>query len=519
MRRRSKTDASDHPAGSAPPDRRRHSDHAVDSGAASPLSRRQTAVPGGGAGRAGRRHQPAHRRDLCHPPSAGLAALARRHSAGETAAAAPRSTWRSTCTAGPRSGWLTWATRAPMRVGYDVSGRRWMYTHRIARPRGYQPRHSVLNQWDLVAPVVGTPGELPSPERDRVEMPVPDASRAAMRGATGIDGRGARRRSRSCCTRARESVPPVAGGVVSLKWPRTLAGDRRDRRVIVLGDRADESLAAEIAGEPARRIRRRGGRILPALGWPLDHVRALMERAALFVGGDSGPMHIAATTDVPIVAIFGPTLPALWTPWRPARLPLAIVEAGPLPCRPCDQRVCQPGDFRCLRNIGPDRVDRRRASAAGESRMTSRAIDARVGRVHPDRAVPGRRPVLVVRRAGGSLLGRRDRLADRRRAGSTEPSATLPSFFLPVARVRRPDARQFRVLERSAGEFHGFATVADVPDGADRRALRARRPRDAGRWTSSSRLARPARSWASCSSRCSATTICRSGPMGRSATG
>src|SRR4029453_10321361 len=73
---------------------------------------------------------------------------------------------------GPRSGWLTWATRAPMRVGYDVSGRRWMYTHRIARPRGYQPRPSVLNQWDLVAPVVGSPAELPSPERERVEMPV-----------------------------------------------------------------------------------------------------------------------------------------------------------------------------------------------------------------------------------------------------------------------------------------------------------------------------------------------------------
>jgi len=85
-------------------------------------------------------------------------------------------------------------------------------------------------------------------------------------------------------------------------------------------------------------------------------VRALMERASLFIGGDSGPMHIAATTDVPIVAIFGPTLPALWTPWRPARVPLAIIEGGPLPCRPCDQRVCEPGDFRCLRNIGPEPV-------------------------------------------------------------------------------------------------------------------------------------------------------------------
>ena len=54
---------------------------------------------------------------------------------------------------GPRSSWLTFASRARMRVGYDVSGRRWMYTHVVPRPRGYAPRHSVLNQWDLLAPV------------------------------------------------------------------------------------------------------------------------------------------------------------------------------------------------------------------------------------------------------------------------------------------------------------------------------------------------------------------------------
>ena len=251
---------------------------------------------------------------------------------------------------GPRSGWLTWATRAPMRVGYDVSGRRWMYSHRIARPRGYQPRHSVLNQWDLVAPVIGEGAELPSPERERVLMPVPEASRAAM---------AERLRAMGVAADTEVVVMHASAGNQFRRWPaasfrevaETLVADRPERRVILLGDRADESLAADIAGGS-----RAGGRILSALGWPLDQVRALMERATLFVGGDSGPMHIAATTDVPIVAIFGPTLPALWTPWRPSRLPLAIVEGGPLPCRPCDQRVCEPGDFRCLTRIGPEPV-------------------------------------------------------------------------------------------------------------------------------------------------------------------
>ena len=64
------------------------------------------------------------------------------------------------------------------------------------------------------------------------------------------------------------------------------------------------------------------------------------------------PFRFAATADVPIVALFGPTLPVHWAPWRPARLPFVAIEPGPLPCRPCDQRVCEPGDFRCLRSIG-----------------------------------------------------------------------------------------------------------------------------------------------------------------------
>ena len=81
-----------------------------------------------------------------------------------------------------------------------------------------------------------------------------------------------------------------------------------------------------------------------------------MDRAALFVGGDSGPMHVAAASDIPIVAIFGPTMANTWAPWRPPELAVEIVEHGPLPCRPCDQRVCAPGDFRCLRLIEPAAV-------------------------------------------------------------------------------------------------------------------------------------------------------------------
>ena len=52
---------------------------------------------------------------------------------------------------------------------------------------------------------------------------------------------------------------------------------------------------------------------------------ALVTRARLYIGGDSGPLHIAATTRTPIVALFGPTLPQRSLPWRdPASAPRAV---------------------------------------------------------------------------------------------------------------------------------------------------------------------------------------------------
>jgi ADP-heptose:LPS heptosyltransferase len=56
---------------------------------------------------------------------------------------------------GPRSALLTFATGAPRRIGYDIQGRRGLYTRRVHRPRGLHPRHSVVNKWDLLKSIEG----------------------------------------------------------------------------------------------------------------------------------------------------------------------------------------------------------------------------------------------------------------------------------------------------------------------------------------------------------------------------
>ena len=51
-------------------------------------------------------------------------------------------------------------------------------------------------------------------------------------------------------------------------------------------------------------------------GAPLSEIKALLSAAALFVGNDSGPAHMAAAFGIPVVAIFLDSDPLIWAPWR-----------------------------------------------------------------------------------------------------------------------------------------------------------------------------------------------------------
>ena len=56
-------------------------------------------------------------------------------------------------------------------------------------------------------------------------------------------------------------------------------------------------------------------------GNSLEQVKSLLANAALFVGNDSGPAHMAAAFGVPVVVLFGPSDSNVWYPWRtPSRV-------------------------------------------------------------------------------------------------------------------------------------------------------------------------------------------------------
>lgn len=65
----------------------------------------------------------------------------------------------------------------------------------------------------------------------------------------------------------------------------------------------------------------------------LNQLGALLESADLYIGADSGIMHMACAARAPVVAIFGPSNPDAWGPWTPES-PSLIVRSAP-ECSPC----------------------------------------------------------------------------------------------------------------------------------------------------------------------------------------
>jgi predicted lipopolysaccharide heptosyltransferase III len=268
---------------------------------------------------------------------------------------------------GPRSSWLGWVTGAPRRIGYRVAGRSWMYTDRVNRPRELRPRHSVANQADLLAPL----GIIAlDPAVDPVEMIEDSDARGRVDTALAHAG---------VTPETELIVIHVSAGNPFRRWPPTafvtlaaaLARRSANRRIVFTSGPSEEAAARRIAQAARETLGPdAASRVVLTEELGLPELRVLIARASLYIGGDSGPLHLAAATATPIVGIYGPTLRERSEPWRHPALVAEAVEPAPLACRPCDQRVCVPGDFRCLTQIAPDRV------IAAAERALSRAARA-----------------------------------------------------------------------------------------------------------------------------------------------
>ena len=147
--------------------------------------------------------------------------------------------------------------------------------------------------------------------------------------------------------------PGTSAGTPHKRWhaagyaavARALRDDRGIDSVVCAGpDPAEQAGAAEI-------VRLSAGAARPAPETAsLSELAALFERCRLYVGGDTGPMHVASLVGTPVVQIMGPTDPVEYEPWRGT--PSRTVRAG-VACSPC-RRGCSAAT--CMAAVAPQAV-------------------------------------------------------------------------------------------------------------------------------------------------------------------
>jgi heptosyltransferase I len=109
---------------------------------------------------------------------------------------------------------------------------------------------------------------------------------------------------------------------------------------ILGGGPGDQPYLDEIAGRMTKPAVIAAGRL------DLTGSLALMKRAAVYAGVDTGPMHMAAMVGTPVVALFGPTHPERVGPYR---VQSTVVRDEGLDCLCCRKRTCN--HMRCMENI------------------------------------------------------------------------------------------------------------------------------------------------------------------------
>lgn len=117
----------------------------------------------------------------------------------------------------------------------------------------------------------------------------------------------------------------------------------------LFGGRTDASVCARIAADAGVPLANRCGQT------SLIELGGYLKAMDMVVTVDSGPMHMAAASGVPVLAVFGSTDPTRTGPYGERH---RVVRHGELSCQPCRSRIClrPERDIACMRDLRPERV-------------------------------------------------------------------------------------------------------------------------------------------------------------------
>jgi heptosyltransferase II len=239
--------------------------------------------------------------------------------------------------------WLAWRAGIPERIGYARDGRSLLLTKSVKVPKpGEIPPHEKFYYLELLRRA----GWIDALRDDSyIALHVPDAARdTAMQTLLYAGAR---------ANAARIAVGAGASFGSAKCWPperfATALNDflsHHHADVVLFGTAAERTVSQAIVSELRHPP-------IDLIGkTPIAELPALLSHCHLFLGNDSGVMHVAAAVGLPVVAIFGPTDPFGTAPVTPR---FSIVQQKPY-CSPCFLRRC-PTDHRCMKAVTPAMVE------------------------------------------------------------------------------------------------------------------------------------------------------------------
>ncbi len=241
---------------------------------------------------------------------------------------------------------LLWLSGARRRVGWACGGGGFLLSDRVRYVPG---RHEVLSRAAIADQLGIGPAEMPP---SRIEP-----AQSALRWAE--------EQFSAAWRSAEQGQQPgpiiaihVGTGMAAKRWPAESWRDLADRlfcqrnaRIVLVGTRQDHEAAELIAGSNVASAGLRPLNLVGCLSLP--KLAAVLRRAHLFIGADSGPAHVAAAVGTPVLALFsGTNDPRQWTPWGT----LVVVLRHAPTCSPCHRETCAWADHPCMRGITPQMV-------------------------------------------------------------------------------------------------------------------------------------------------------------------
>ncbi|EOI5729014.1 putative lipopolysaccharide heptosyltransferase III [Cronobacter malonaticus] len=219
-----------------------------------------------------------------------------------------------------RSALLTRFTGAPVRIGFAFNKRKnalWRYCHtELASVEGHNAMHTVEQNLSILAPLKVTP------------VPVVTMSYQPK------DWETARSKLEACAvTDSYIVIQPTSRWFYKCwdesKMAQTIAALQCEGQTIVLTsgpDKKEKAMIERILAEsPGERVVSLAGTLT------LRQLASLIDHAALFIGVDSVPMHMAAALKTPCVALFGPSKLVFWRPWQVVGEVIWAGDYAPLP--------------------------------------------------------------------------------------------------------------------------------------------------------------------------------------------